>query len=124
MTSSDGGWHTLKPAKGAQGVSYAPGAPHSDVLAYSGPNRFCAGHDAILLYGDRMLAGSCAITGTAAADTILGTSAGGDRIYGLAGNDTIRARNGHHDTVDCGTGRDTVYADRGDSLVRCEIVRR
>jgi Tol biopolymer transport system component len=124
VTNADGGWHTLKPAKGAQGASYAPGAPHSDVLAYSGPNRFCAGHDAILLYGDRLLVGSCAITGTAAADVIDGTSAGGDRIYGSGGNDTIRAGNRHHDTVDCGAGRDTVYADKGDSLAHCEIVHR
>jgi WD40 repeat protein len=124
LTDGNGGWHTRRVAPAAVGASYAPSAPHSDVLAYSGPNPGCPGHDAIRLYGDRVLAGTCTIAGTAGADVILGTSAGGDRIAGLGGNDTIHARNGRRDTVDCGTGRDTVVADKRDTLVHCEIVRR
>ena len=106
------------------GTSFAPGDPHGDVLAYSGPDPHCAGHDAIRLFDEGIVAGSCAITGTAAADTIEGTAEGGDAISAGAGNDTIRARNGHGDVVDCGPGRDVVTADRVDRLSRCEIVHR
>lgn len=124
VTDSNGGWHTLRSAPAAVGASYSPASPHSDILAYSGPNPSCRGHDAILLYGDRMLTGSCRIDGTGAADAILGTSQGGDVIVAGAGNDSIHAKNGRRDTVSCGPGRDTVWADRTDRLSGCEIIHR
>lgn len=125
LSTNEPTWHTQKIAKSAGvGTSFAPASPHSDLLVYSGPNLQCAGHDAIRLYESRQLAGSCAIAGTPGADTILGTSQGGDRIAAGAGNDTIRARNGRKDLVSCGAGRDTVWADRSDRLSGCEIVHR
>ncbi len=125
LSTDEPTWHSELFVKGAAvGTSFAPASPHSDLLVYSGPNLQCPGHDAIRLYESRQLAGSCAITGTAAADTILGTSGGGDRIAAGAGNDTIRAKNGRKDIVNCGPGRDTVWADRTDKLVGCEIIHR
>jgi Tol biopolymer transport system component len=125
LTLSDGGWHSDRLVRNAAaGASFAPTDPHGDVLAYAGPNPRCPGHDAILLYQRRLLAGSCTITGTAAADVIEGTSGAGDVIVAGAGNDTVRARDGRRDTVLCGPGRDTVTADRSDVLRGCEVVRR
>jgi dipeptidyl aminopeptidase/acylaminoacyl peptidase len=129
LTLDDGGWHTTRLADGAAvGTSFAPTDPHSDVLAYSGPNPRCPGHDAIRLYLDNtnrpLLAGSCTIPGTASADVIEGTTGPGDVIDAGAGNDTIRARDGFRDTVVCGPGRDTVWADKIDLIRGCEIVRR
>ena len=125
LSTNEPTWHSQLIAKSnGIGTSFAPASPHSDLLAYSGPNLQCPGPDAIKLYESRQLAGSCAIAGTAAADTILGTGSGGDRIAAGAGNDMVRARNGRRDVVSCGPGRDTVWADRGDRLSSCEIVRR
>ncbi len=124
LTNGDGGWHTQRVAVAAQGASYAPAAPHSDVLAYSGPVPQCPGHFGIRVYGDRLLAGSCTIAGTPLADTIQGTSGAGDVVAAGAGNDTIRVQDRHTDRVDCGPGRDTVWADRTDRLSRCEIIHR
>lgn len=118
-------WHSSLLVKGAAlGTSFAPGNPHGDVLAYSGPNVRCPGHDAIRLYDDIQIAGSCTIAGTAAADRIEGTNGGGDAIQAGAGNDTIRAEDHRRDSVDCGPGRDTVWADKTDKLLHCEIVHR
>jgi Ca2+-binding RTX toxin-like protein len=98
------------------------------------------------------LAGDCRnrLTGTKGADTLAGT-ARGDRVSGGAGNDTIsglggddcltggagtdvldggagdddiNARDGKPDLIDCGPGKkDRVRADRGDSVVNCEVRR-
>jgi dipeptidyl aminopeptidase/acylaminoacyl peptidase len=125
LTSFSGGVHTQPLAKtSGTGTSFAPGDPQSRILAFAGRNPRCAGHVAILVYQQGLLAGSCAITGTAAADVIDGTANGGDVISAGAGNDVVHAKNGRRDTVDCGPGRDTVYADRSDLLRGCEIVRR
>lgn len=125
LSTNEPTWHSELFVKGAAiGTSYAPGSPHADVLAYAGPNLHCPGHDAIRIYEDQQLAGSCAITGTAGADRIEGTYGTGDVISGGAGDDTIRAQDHHTDTVNCGPGRDTVWADRTDKLAGCEIVHR
>jgi dipeptidyl aminopeptidase/acylaminoacyl peptidase len=125
LTMLDGVPHSsrLAAATGA-GTSFAPTDPHGNVLAYAGPNPRCAGHDAIRLVDDAVLAGSCEIDGTPAADVIEGTTSGGDVIVAGTGNDRVHARNGHQDQVDCGPGRDVVWADRTDRLTRCELVRR
>jgi hypothetical protein len=116
-------WHSELLVKGAAvGTSYAPSGTRGDVLAYAGPNLHCPGHDAIRIYELQQLAGSCAIAGTAGADTIEGTSGGGDRLAAGAGNDTIRAKDGRPDSVSCGPGRDTVWADRTDRLSACEVI--
>ena len=106
------------------GASFAPSDPHSDILAFSGGNPRCPGHDAIRMFQNGAVTGSCAIAGTAGPDVIDGTSAGGDVISAGAGNDRVHARNGRRDTVLCGPGRDTVWADRRDTLAGCEIVHR
>lgn len=129
LTSFDGPTHSQRLVRGAAvGASFSPADPHGNILAYSGPNPRCPGHDAVKLYLDNthqpVLAGTCTILGTAAADVVEGTAGGGDVISAGAGNDTIRARDGHRDTVLCGPGRDTVTADRSDVLRGCEIVRR
>jgi WD40 repeat protein len=124
ITDGNGGWHTQRAVAAGIGASYAPAAPHSDILAYSGPLPQCPGHDGIRLYQARTLAGSCAITGTALADRIQGTNGAGDLVAAGAGNDTIRVQDRHTDRVDCGPGRDTVWADRIDRLSRCEIIHR
>jgi hypothetical protein len=129
VTSFDGPTHSQRLVAGAAvGTSFVPTDPHAGILAYSGPNPRCPGHDAIKLYLDNefqpVLAGSCTIAGTAAADVIEGTTGAGDVIDAGAGDDTIRARDGHRDTVRCGRGSDTVTADRSDVLRGCEIVRR
>ncbi len=125
LSTNEPTWHSELLAKGAGiGASFAPGNPHGDLLAYAGPNLHCPGHDAIRLYETQQLAGSCEIDGTAAADTIEGTSGGGDVITAGAGNDTIRVQNHHTDRVDCGPGHDVVWADRSDKVVHCETVHR
>ena len=85
------------------------------------PDPRCRGH-AVLRIGARVLAGSCEIDGTPAADTIVGTHGAGDVIRAGAGDDVVHARDGAADRVDCGPGRDTVYADRLDRLRGCERV--
>ncbi|HZT92004.1 MAG TPA: hypothetical protein VFA05_08200 [Gaiellaceae bacterium] len=125
LTSFEGGVHTQPLAKtNGVGVSFAPHDPQSRVLVYSGPDPRCPGHDAILQHRSGVVAGTCAITGTAGADVIDGTANGGDVIAAGPGDDVVHAKNGRRDTVDCGAGRDTVYADRTDRLRRCEVVRR
>src|SRR5262245_46427442 len=125
LTMLDGAPHSARLVAGAAaGLSFAPPDPHGDVLAYSGPNPRCGGHDAIRLFDDAVVAGSCEIDGTPAADVIEGTSRAGDVIVAGAGNDIIRADDGRADRVDCGPGRDVVWADRADRLARCEIVHR
>jgi WD40 repeat protein len=124
ITDGNGGWHTQRVVAAGIGASYAPAAPHSDVLAYSGPLPQCPGHDGIRLYRSNTLAGSCAITGTRFADRIQGTNGAGDLVSAGAGNDSIHVQDRHTDRVDCGPGRDTVWADRTDRLSRCEIIRR
>jgi hypothetical protein len=118
-------WHSALLVKGAAvGTSFAPGDPHGDILAYAGPMTGCPGHDAIRLFQNGVLAGSCTITGTSGADVVYGTSSWGDVIVAGAGNDRIHANDGHTDRVDCGPGRDTVWADRTDKLFHCEVVHR
>jgi len=125
LTVLDGAPHSSRLVAGAAvGTSFAPTDPHGDVLAYAGPNPRCVGHDAIRLFEDAVLAGSCEIGGTPAADVIEGTSSEGDVIVAGAGNDSVHANDGHSDRVDCGPGRDVVWADRTDRLTRCEIVHR
>lgn len=125
ISTKEPSWHSALLVKGAAvGTSFGPGDPHGEILAYSGPMTGCPGHDAIRLFDDGVLAGSCAITGTAGADVIYGTSSWGDAISAGAGNDAIHANDGHTDRVNCGPGRDTVWADRTDKLVGCEIVHR
>jgi dipeptidyl aminopeptidase/acylaminoacyl peptidase len=125
VTDLNGGVHTQAGAKTSGiGASFAPGDPHSRVRFYSGPNPSCTGHDAIRMFQNGRVTGSCSIAGTAHADVIVGTAGGGDVMGAGAGNDTIHARNGRRDTIDCGAGRDTVWADRIDRLAHCEIVRR
>jgi WD40-like Beta Propeller Repeat len=125
LTNLDGGPHSSRLIAGAAvGTSYAPTAPHADVLAYSGPNPRCAGHDSIRLLDDATIAGSCEIAGTAGADVIEGTAREGDVVDGLAGNDAIHVNDGHTDRVACGPGRDTVWADKTDRLTGCETVHR
>lgn len=125
LSTNEPTWHSELFVKGAAvGTSYAPASPHADVLAYAGPNLHCPGHDAIRLYEDQQLAGSCAITGTAGADRIEGTNGAGDVVSAGAGNDTIRVQDHRTDRVNCGPGRDTVWADRTDKLAGCEIVHR
>jgi WD40 repeat protein len=124
FTDGNGGWHTQRTVPAGLGVSYAPAAPHGDVLAYSGPMPQCPGHDGIRLYRSRTLAGSCAITGTPLADQIQGTNGAGDVVAAGPGNDSVRVQDGHTDRVDCGPGRDAVWADRSDRLSRCEIIHR
>src|SRR3954470_1358530 len=111
-------------AGAAVGTSFAPTDPHGDVLAYSGPNPRCAGHDAIRLFDDAVLAGSCEIDGTPGPDVVRGTPREGDVIVARTGNDSVHANDGHTDRVDCGTGRDIVWADRTDRLTHCETVHR
>jgi Tol biopolymer transport system component len=119
LTSRSGSRSSRLVAGSGAGTSFA-----GDILAYSGPNPRCPGHDAIRTVND-VVAGSCEITGTAAGDVIEGTRQGGDVIVAGAGNDTIRARNGHRDLISCGPGRDVVRADRADRLNGCEnVVRR
>ena len=93
------------------------------ILEYSGSRSTCPGHHAIVI-GARVATGSCLVTGTAKADVIEGTPLWGDVIQAGAGNDSVHANDGHTDRVDCGPGHDTVWADRTDSLVRCEVVHR
>jgi Tol biopolymer transport system component len=125
LTTLDGVPHSSRLVAGAAvGTSYAPADPHGTVLAYSGPNPRCGGHDAIRLVDDAVVAGSCEITGTPGADAIEGTAGAGDIIVAGAGNDTIHANDGRADRVDCGPGRDVVWADRSDRLTRCELVHR
>jgi hypothetical protein len=125
LTTFDGAPHSSRLVAGAAvGTSFAPTDPHGDVLAYSGPNPPCAGHDAIRLFDDSVLAGSCEIDGTSAADVIEGTPRAADIIVAGAGNDVIHANDGHSDRIDCGVGRDVVWADRSDRLTHCELVRR
>jgi WD40 repeat protein len=125
LSTNEPTWHSELFIKGAAvGTSFALASPNGEVLAYAGPNLQCPGHDAIRLNGDQQLAGSCAITGTAGADTILGTDGAGDQVAAGAGNDTIRVQDHHTDTVSCGPGRDTVFADRTDRLSGCEIIHR
>jgi hypothetical protein len=111
--------------KGAEvGASFAPGDPHGRILAYSASRPACPGHSGIRLYESTMLTGTCAVTGTAAADVIEGTGSAGDVILAGAGNDKVHGNDGHTDRIDCGSGHDTVWADRTDRLTRCEIVHR
>jgi WD40 repeat protein len=125
LTTFDGAPHSSRLVAGAAvGTSFAPTDPHGDVLAYSGPNPPCTGHDAIRLFDDSVLAGSCEIDGTSAADVIEGTPRAGDIIVARSGNDVIHANDGHSDRIDCGVGRDVVWADRSDRLTHCELVRR
>ncbi|HMF04528.1 MAG TPA: hypothetical protein VKH17_06920 [Acidimicrobiia bacterium] len=125
LTTFDGAPHSSRLVAGAAvGASFAPTDPHGDVLAYSGPNPRCAGHDAIRIFDDSVLAGTCEIDGTPAADVIEGTPREGDVIVAGAGNDFIHANDGHSDRIDCGPGRDVVWADRGDRLTHCELVHR
>jgi Tol biopolymer transport system component len=125
VTDFNGGVHTQVAAKtNGIGASFAPGDPHSRILVYSGPNSVCTSHDAIRMFQNGMIIGSCAITGTSGADVIDGTASGGDVISAGAGNDSIHAKNGHRDVVSCGPGRDTVWADRTDHLSGCEIIHR
>jgi WD40 repeat protein len=125
LTTFDGAPHSSRLVAGAAvGTSFAPTDPHGDVLAYSGPNPRCVGHDAIRLFDDSVLAGSCEIDGTPAADVIEGTPREGDIIVAGAGNDLIHANDGHSDRIDCGPGRDVVWADRIDRLAHCELVHR
>ena len=49
---------------------------------------------------------------------------GRDRLRGGRGNDTFNIRGGKRDEVLCGGGRDTVRADKRDSLVGCETIKR
>jgi WD40-like Beta Propeller Repeat len=125
LTTLDGAPHSSRLVVGAAvGTSFAPTDPHGDVLAYSGPNPRCAGHDAIRLFDDSVLAGSCEIDGTSAADVIEGTPREGDIVLAGTGNDFIRANDGHADRIDCGPGRDVVWADRSDRLAHCELIHR
>ena len=125
LTILDGAPRSSRLVAGAAvGTSFAPTDPHGNVLAYAGPDPRCVGHDAIRLFDDAVLAGSCAIDGTAAADVIEGTPGAGDVIVAEAGNDSVHAKDGHRDRVDCGPGRDVVWADSSDRLTRCEIVHR
>ena len=101
--------------------------PTGEVFAYSGPRDGCLGHAVIKAYEDGaardpQLTGGCEILGTAAAETVWGTSLGGDVILAGAGNDVVHANNRRTDRVDCGPGRDTVHADRGDRVRGCERV--
>lgn len=102
--------------------------PFSNGIAFSGPRLDCPGHSAIRLLElyrfARTLTGSCIVAGTARADAIEGSLEAGDDIRAGAGNDTVHANDGHTDRVDCGPGRDVVYADRRDTLRRCEVVHR
>lgn len=124
ISTNEPTWHSQVLVRGAAvGTSYAPGSPRV-VLAYSGPNVQCPGHDAIRVHDGQQLVGSCAITGTGGADTIEGTNGAGDRISAGAGNDSIRAQDHHTDFISCGPGRDTVWADRTDRLTGCEVVHR
>ena len=125
LTLLDGAASSSRLVAGAAvGTSFAPTDPHGNVLAYAGPNARCGGHDAIRLFDEAVLAGSCEIDGTPGADVIEGTPRGGDVIVAGSGNDIVHAHDGHADRVDCGPGRDVVWADRGDRLARCEIVHR
>ncbi len=48
----------------------------------------------------------------------------GGRISGTWLDDLVLARNHLRDAILCGRGRDVVYADRGDRVRNCEVVRR
>ena len=98
-------------------------SPVADRFVEPGPRPGCPGHTVLLEQG-RAVTGTCAVVGTAKADTIEGTPLWGDVIQGLAGDDRIHANDGHSDRVNCGPGRDTVWADRTDRLTACEIVHR
>jgi len=108
----------------AAGASFSPTDPHGDVLAFAGPVSGCPGHHGIRIYGQGLLAGTCAIDGTPGPDVIEGTQSWGDVIRAGAGNDRIHAGDRHTDRIDCGSGRDTVWADKVDKLTGCEIVHR
>jgi Tol biopolymer transport system component len=106
------------------GASFDPSDPQGRILAYAGPLPSCPGHAGIRLYGQRVLAGSCRIAGTAAADVIEGTASFNDIVVAGGGDDRIRVADGHTDRVDCVPGRDTVWADRSDRLSHCEVAHR
>ena len=98
-------------------------SPVADRFVQTGPRPGCPGHTVLLEQG-RAVTGTCAVVGTAKADTIEGTPLWGDVIQGLAGNDRIHANDGHSDRVNCGPGHDEVWADRTDRLTACETVHR
>jgi CSLREA domain-containing protein len=47
-----------------------------------------------------------------------------DQITAGVGNDRVFAKDGAKDRINCGPGRDRVIADKKDTLVKCEVVRR
>jgi hypothetical protein len=92
--------------------------------------------------GQSYLARTCGglQVGTVRADTLRGTNgrdtlvgrggddrlsggAGDDCLYGGSGDDVIDGGRGA-DRINCGAGDDTVVADRADTLIGCEHVRR
>jgi uncharacterized delta-60 repeat protein len=68
-------------------------------------------------------AGDDSVVGGRGRDRLVG--GGGRNSYSAGGGrDQINAANGRRERVDCGPGRDSVRADRGDRLIRCELVAR
>ena len=62
------------------------------------------------------------ITGTAAANTLIGGAAG-EIINGLGGNDNLQG-NGGNDTLDGGTGADSLYGGAGDDVILYDALDR
>jgi len=126
VTRGEGGYaeDAGRPLYGA-GAAFAP---KSYLVAYAASRTSCPGHVAIRRRGvdgpSATLTGSCAVTGTAKADVIEGTSGENDVIVAGAGKDRVHANDRHTDRIDCGPGRDEVWADRTDHVARCEIVHR
>jgi hypothetical protein len=107
----------------ASSAGVGVGYTSQGMLVFSGPRESCPGHFAIVV-GDRVVSGTCLVTGTPQADVIEGTPRENDVIHAGAGNDRVHANDGHTDRVDCGPGLDVVWADRTDKLTGCETVHR
>jgi Ca2+-binding RTX toxin-like protein len=85
------------------------------------------GHDCLIggKGADRLLgaAGNDRLTGGGGNDLLAGGP--GTNSYDAGpGNDVVKAVNGTRESILCGSGRDRVDADRGDRVVRCEVVTR
>jgi hypothetical protein len=90
-------------------------AGNDDVRGDSGDDRLGGGDGA-----DRVDGGS---GNDELAEQTLGGK-GRDRLFGGTGRDRILAADGSLDRIDCGSDRDSAHIDRGDRVVRCEVVSR
>ncbi|MCA9823580.1 MAG: CHAP domain-containing protein [Dehalococcoidia bacterium] len=136
--SPRGGNPTATPRRPRVGV-VRRGTPRADalvggrfndrLLGLAGPDRLFgyAGND-VLDAGagnDRLDGGpgNDVLDGSSGHDRLIGGS-GKDRLLGGPGNDVFLARDGVRDMIVCGPGKDRVFADRFDSVLGCEVVRR